>query len=101
MPRMTYRAANFPAAAGAHLAGLHTLTFTWAELLWAAISVGRAELLHLMRYGPFSAFEIVYRAAILFANLRETGAAQLERSEAYDGLDPSEKGAVSYFMGLT
>jgi hypothetical protein len=65
---MAYQATNFPAAYRASLVGAHTLTCTWAELLWAAVSVGRAELLHLMRYGPFSAFEIVYRAAILFAN---------------------------------
>jgi hypothetical protein len=101
MPKLTYLATNFPAAYGAGLVGLNTLTFTWPELLWAAISVGRSELLHLMRHGPFSAFEMVYRAAILFANLRETSTSDLSRSEAYDGLDPSEKGAVSYFMGLT
>jgi hypothetical protein len=101
MPRMAYHATNFPATYGAALSGSRTLNFTWPELLWAAISVGRAELLHLLRHGPYSAFEIVYRAAILFANLTETAAVDLERSEAYDGLDPSEKGAVSYFMGLT
>jgi hypothetical protein len=101
MPRLSYRATNFPASYGVSLIGQHDLTFTWPELVWAAISVGRKELLHLLRYGAFSAFEIVYRAAILFANLRETPDDAITRSEAYDGLDPSEKGAVSYFMGLT
>lgn len=54
-----------------------------------------------MRFGAFSAFEIVYRSALVFANLKETPNGLITRSEAYDGLDPSEKGAVSYFLGLT
>lgn len=83
------------------MSGAHTISFSWPELVWAAISVGRAELMHIARHGPFSAFEIVYRAAILFANLREWPTGHLTRSAAYEGLDPSEKGAVSYFVGLT
>ncbi|MGE3959257.1 MAG: hypothetical protein AB7H96_21270 [Vicinamibacterales bacterium] len=100
MPRMDYEASEFPASYGAALSGAQALEFTWSELVWAAVSVGRAELMHIVRHGPFSAFEIVYRAAILFANLRETHSGHLARSAAYQGLDPSEKGAVSYFMGL-
>jgi hypothetical protein len=46
-------------------------------------------------------FEIAYRAAVLYANLCETEAGRIRRSEAYDGLDPSEKSAISYFLGLT
>jgi hypothetical protein len=68
--------------------------------VWSAISVGRAELIHIVRYGQFSLFEIAYRSAIIFANLCDDGAGRIKRSQAYDGLDPSEKGAVSYFLGL-
>jgi hypothetical protein len=77
------------------------MDLSWSFLLWSAISVGRAELIHLFRYGTFSLFEIAYRAAILFANLCDNGAGKIRRSQAYDGLDPSEKGAISYFLGLT
>src|SRR5687767_4042942 len=101
MPKLHYNATNFPAALGASLKGSKTVSFPWEELVWAAISVGRAELFHILRHGPFSAFEIIYRAAIVYANLRETGTGELARSKAYEGLDPSEKGAISYFMGLT
>lgn len=101
MPQLTYYASNFPVSYGPFLTGQHSLAFTWADLLWAAISVGRAELLHLVRYGSFSYFEIVYRAAIIFANLCETPNGTIRRSAAYEGLDPSEKGAISYFIGLT
>ena len=38
---------------------------------------------------------------MLFANLRELESRRLTRSAAYDGLDPTEKGAISYFLGMT
>lgn len=101
MPTISYTARNFPPQYGNALAGHYDLPITWPELVWAGISVGRAELLHLMRFGPYSRFEIVYRAALIFANLKERPDGRVVRSEAYDGLDPSEKGAVSYFLGLT
>lgn len=100
MPILTYEATSFPTSYGPAFVGSHDLTFNWAELVWAAISVGRRELSHITRHGPYSTFEIVYRVSILYANLRETTTNSIRRSEAYKGLDPSEKGAVSYFMGL-
>jgi hypothetical protein len=54
-----------------------------------------------LQFGVYSTFEIVYRAALLYANLRQTASGNLRRSDAYDGLDPSEKSAISYFLGLT
>jgi hypothetical protein len=100
MPKIAYTADGFPAPLDT-VNGASDLELSWSFLLWSAISVGRAELLHLFRYGQFSLFEIAYRAAILFANLCDNGAGRIRRSEAYDGLDPSEKGAISYFLGLT
>jgi hypothetical protein len=101
MPKLTYNATGFPKSAPAGLSGTNTLTFTWSELVWAAITVGRAGMRDVTKYGLFSAFEIVYRAAMLYANLQEAANSSLTRSPAYNGLDPSEKGAVSYFLGLT
>ena len=80
--------------------GASDLELPWPFLVWSAISVGRAELIHIIRYREFSLFEIAFRAAMLFANLCEDGSGRIRRSEAYDGLDPSEKGAISYFLGL-
>jgi hypothetical protein len=100
MPTIPYSAAGFPPPFAA-LNGNGALTLPWSALLWAAITVGRAELLHVFRHGEFSLFEIAYRGAILFANLCDDGTGGVRRSEAYDGLDPSEKSAISYFMGLT
>lgn len=101
MPRITYTAGGFSTALGRSLLGTHSLSVSWAEIIWAAISVGRGRLGHLTQYGVFSAFEITYRAALIYANLREGPNGVLGRSSAYNGLDPSEKGAVSYFLGMT
>ncbi len=99
MPRVTYTAEGFPVPF-ASINGMHDLDLSWPFLVWSAISVGRAKLIHIFRYGEFSMFESVYRAAIIFANLCDDGNERFKRSEAYEGLDPSEKGAISYFLGL-
>jgi len=101
MPRIDYNARNFSTQYGTNLSGQNTLVISWAELIWAAISVGRAELFHIIRHGRYSIFEISYRTSILFANLCEDCNGHLIRSSAYVGLDPSEKSAISYFLGLT
>ena len=101
MPTLSYTATGFPDGSPAGLSGTQQLNFTWSELVWAAITVGRAGVSHVVQFGLFSAYEIVYRAALVYANIMETAGAGLFRSAAYDGLDPSEKGAVSYFLGLT
>ena len=43
---------------------------------------------------------MLYRALMLYANLIQVGRS-VQASPAFIGLDPSEKGAVSYFFGLT
>lgn len=100
MAKVAYRAVGFPDSFAA-VNGIADMELSWPFFVWSAVSVGRAELFHIIRYGEFSLFEIAYRAAIVFANLCQTDAGRIERSEAYDGLDPSEKGAISYFLGLT
>jgi hypothetical protein len=101
MPTLTYTATGFRGTAGSALSGRHSLDVTWSELVWAAISVGRAGMRQILQFGVYSVFEIVYRTALMYANLQETASGYLTRSDAYNALDPSEKGAVSYFLGLT
>lgn len=99
MLRVGFTADGF-SAGFAEVNGNHNLELDWPTVVWSAITVGRREFPHVLRHGLFSWFEIAYRAALIFANLcGESG--QIRRSPAYDGLDPSEKGAVSYFLGLT
>ncbi len=74
---------------------------TWSDLTWAAVTVGKPNLGEVLRYGVYSWYEIVYRAFMLYANLVQTPGNRLKQSLPYRRLEPSEKGAVSYFMGLT
>jgi len=49
----------------------------------------------------FSVCELVYRAFIVYANLIENPANhRFTKSAAFATLDPSEKGAISYYFGL-
>ena len=73
---------------------------TWPELVHAAITVGRRGWRDVLKHGRYSAFEMYYRAAMLLANLKQSQG-QLRKSDAYRNLDPSEKAAASYFIGLT
>lgn len=49
----------------------------------------------------YSAFEIIYRGSMLLVNLEVSSTGKRVQSSAYGNLDPSEKSAVSYFVGLT
>ena len=90
---------NFPAASGVKN-GSRSLTLSWSQLEWAAISVGKKSLRHIHYHGTFSKHEIAYRTAIIYANLMQRGNS-IVRSSAYEGLDPSEKSAISYYLGMT
>lgn len=97
---ITYNSYSFPARYGAVLRGSNTIIFTPQELFWSAITVGRANIIDVLSHGIHSEYEIMYRASVVAANLSVRGN-RLIKSSAYNSLDPSEKGAVSYFLGLT
>lgn len=99
MPTVDLKTVNFPPAAAVPN-GTQRWELPWAELVWAAVSVGKGSLAHMLQYGQYSMFEIIYRSAMIYANLLEKPDTRFARSDAYDGLDPSEKGAISYFLGL-
>lgn len=101
MPKITYYPEGFDPALGTKLTSPRSLTCSWARLFWSAITVGRASWNKVIQYGMYSAFEIIYRGSMLAANLMESPSRKLEQTVAYTDLDPSEKSAVSYFLGLT
>lgn len=76
------------------------LSASWSEIVHAAITVGRATYRHVSLHGRYSIFERLHKIFILYAYLRDGARGRLLRTRAYDGLDPSEKSAVSYFLGL-
>lgn len=107
---MTFRAAvgNFDCVVSGFPSGhwlsknpYRKVTFPFPELVWAATTVGRKGWRDVFRHGVYSIFEFRYRALIIYANLRLNGSRAVIKSEAYRSLDPSEKGAISYFLGLT
>jgi len=98
--KIKYKSIQFPLHLGADFQGPNELEFTYQELLWAAISVGKKSYAEIIKHGLYSNFEIIYRVAIILANLRLNGQ-YLVKSSSFKNLDPSEKGAITYFLGLT
>lgn len=96
---LNYKSHEFPLDKGDAFQGIKILNFTIQELMWAAITVGRANLTDVLQNGIYSQYEIMYRASMLVANLSLKGQ-RLIKSSAYEHLDPSEKSGVSYFLGL-
>jgi len=74
---------------------------SWATLAWSAATVGRASQFDVYQHGHFSVLEVSWRLGMLYANVAMTSGGALDRSPAYGRLDPSEKGAVSFFLGMT
>lgn len=99
MPVIPYEATGFSSGWGVELHGEHSLDVTWFDLVWGAVSVGRAGLDDMLAYGPFSVDEIRYRVFFVAANLWENDT-YIYKSPAYDNLAPTEKGAISYFLGM-
>ena len=83
--------------------GSSVLTTSWNELLWAALTVGRPNRQYVFRHGRASIYEALFRLSLVRMALEQAGpqAYRLRRTAAVRTLDPSEKGAISYFLGLT
>jgi hypothetical protein len=97
--RIPYHASNFPPGSPPGLSGKHLLNTTWPDIVWAAITAGKPGASHLLAHRWHSLADIVVRSHTIYANLRQRGA-RIDRSTLYDALDPTEKGATSYFLGM-
>lgn len=80
----------------------HRLSVTWDDLVWAAITVGRPDFYHVFQHGDSSVYEAVFRWSMLRMALEQHGPSgrRLYRTAAFKHMDPTEKGAVNYFLGL-
>lgn len=94
-----YRAANFGPSWGPCLSGKRCLCVSWEELVWAAVTVGKPGIAYLLAHGWHSVSDVIIRSHTVYANLRQTSIF-CEKSTLYDALDPTEKGAISYFVGM-
>lgn len=83
--------------------GKDELYVTWDEILWAAITVGRPNRYAVFQHGDTSLYEAFYRWSLIRMALeqRSPTTRYLSRTDAARTLDPSEKAAVSYFLGMT
>lgn len=99
MLKIEYEADRFPASYGTALSGNHTLNVSWEDLIWSAVVVGKPTASHLFSHRIYSVHDLITKIHSVYANLRSEGG-YLVKSNLYEALDPTEKGAVSYFVGM-
>lgn len=99
--RLPYTSEAFPAGSIAN--GNADLSVSWPEILWAALTIGRPSVHHVFRHGSASLHEAIFRLSLVRMALEQYGpsATRLRRTAALKNLDPTEKGAISYFLGMT
>ena len=78
-----------------------TLCTSWEDLIWAAITVGRPSKFDVFKHDGASWFECVFRWATIHMAVEEDWSGRLKRTVAFKALDPTEKGMISYFLGMT
>ncbi len=93
-----YTSTEFPSSYGV---GSGTLSFSWNDLLWAAIMIGRPNTAHVFQHGDASLYEALFRFSLVRMALEQFPCSgRLHRTDAFRALDPTEKGAISYFLGM-
>jgi hypothetical protein len=98
--RIPYVATNFPTSVATTFPSTPYLEASWTDLVWAAITAGKPGASYLLAHGWHSLADLVVRTHTVYAHLRQRWQ-YCERSSLYDALDPSEKSATSYFLGMT
>jgi hypothetical protein len=92
-----YESRSFPAS---YSFGSGKFKTSWNELLWAAITIGRPSTYVVFRYGPPSFHEAIFRLSLIRMAVEQNWNDHLQRTDAFVALDPTEKGMVSYFLGM-
>src|ERR1035441_7902551 len=100
MPRIPYQATNFSGPFAQLSTNYADITVTWAQLVWAAITVGKAAGDE-YAYGIYSALERLHRASMIRAYLLEASSGRLLQTIPYGASDPSEKTSISFYLGMT
>ena len=97
-----YESESFPPSVIQYPRG--ELRIRWDDLLWATLTVGRASWADVWRHGSSSGWEGIFRCSLIMMALEERGWFQrpyLHITDAFRSMDPSEKRAISYFLGMT
>ena len=101
MLRISYETEAFPPETVPN--GTDELSVTWDDILWAAVTVGRPNRHYVFRHGVSSQYEALFRWSLVRMALEQSRPSgyRLRRTNAAKTLDPTEKGAVNYFLGMT
>lgn len=93
-----YQSRGFPAAYAIRSGDLAT---SWDDLLWAAITIGRPNTAYVFQHREASLHEALFRLSLVRMALEQGPYShRFHRTDAFRALDPTEKGAVSYFLGM-
>ena len=96
--RIPYTSEAFPSGV---VAGHGYLETDWDGLLWAALTVGRPNIAYVFSHGDPSYYEALFRLSLVRMAVEQRQFSRaLYRTDAFRALDPTEKGAVSYFLGM-
>ena len=83
------------------LSGHGFLQADWDDVIWAALTVGRPNTAYVLAHGDASYYEALFRVSLLRMALQQRpSSVSLHRTDAFRSLDPTEKGAVTYFLGV-
>ena len=99
---ITYESEDFPIP-GPVRNGTGILSVSWDDIIWAALTVGRPNRHYVFQHGQASLYEALFRLSAVRMTIeqRTPMARGFRRTNAAKSLDPSEKGAINYFLGLT
>lgn len=101
MPTIEYKSEGFPP--GTPVANSYAaLVTTWDDLLWAAVTIGRPNRQYVFQHDLASMYETLFRWSLVRMSLEQTSPAgrRFRRTAAAKSLDPSEKEAINYFLGM-
>ena len=64
--------------------------------------VSRPDIIHVFRHGDASVYEAIFRWSMVRIALEQRGVRgqRLVRTDAFKHMDPTEEGAINYFLGL-
>lgn len=99
MPNIPYHASNFGRYQGRSLQGSNNLSVSWPDIIWASISVGKLDLADVFGHHVFSFREHQMKYYLIYGNLMQCSGA-ICKTSLYNSLDATEKGFISYFIGM-
>ena len=98
-----YQSEGFPSAMKG-CSGRGELPVTWDDILWSAITIGRPKSYCMFEHGESSIYEAIFRWSLVNMALENSEfayPAPIILTSSAKNLDPTEKGMVNYFLGMT